>query len=162
MKTNIPVTFVWLFAVFLLCALYAPANGQDCTRASPCEMTLHAMPGENDIHLGYGDTLTLRFDGNRTVLIPNAADWEGEGEGRDIQLRLVEVWKPGALPGTGSIVLAWEFNVKSKKDGHEPADKQHSKVHLYKNPNTASNDWVVDNAVHSDNSVHGGTAHMRQ
>lgn len=158
MKTKMSHTCTCLLAGFLSCGLFSSAIAQDCSQASPCEMTLYAMPGAQDIHVKYGDTLTLSYNGNKTELIPDVEDWEED----KINLKLVEIWRPGTLPGEGGFILAWEFKFKSKKTDHQPPDRDHLRVHLYKNPDSDEAEWVLDNAVHSDNRVHGGTAHMRQ
>ena len=158
MKTKSILVLTLHAVTLLLCGIATQANAEDCTVASPCKQTLYAMPGKSAIHIQYGDTIELSYDGNRTVLIPHVKDWE-DGT---INPRLVAVWQPGALPDEGRIILMWEFQVKSKKTSHVPPDRQHLRVHLYKNPDSAEGDWVIDNAQHSDGDVHGGTAHMRQ
>ncbi|MDH3545497.1 MAG: hypothetical protein OEN22_00255 [Gammaproteobacteria bacterium] len=162
MKTISPVNTALFFGGFLLFGAYLQANAQGCTAPIPCTMTLYMLPGSTSgappSHLEYGDKLVLSFDGNKTVLIPDVADWESGS----INLKPVEVWKPGALPGEGRIVLVWEFKVKSKNDPHVPSDKQHLNMHLYKNPDSGGDDWILDGTIHSDGGIHGGTAHMTQ
>lgn len=158
MTTRISLVSACLVAAVLLAGPFTSASAQDCSPQSPCEMTLYLMPGDQDFHVKYGDTLTLSYDGNKSKLIPNVADWEA-GE---INLKLVEIWQAGTLPGEGRLVLAYEFKFKSKKPDHQPSDRDHERAHLYKNPDSDEPDWVLDNAVHSDGGVHGGTAHMRQ
>jgi hypothetical protein len=158
MKTRSTLTLTLRVTALSLCGIAANANAEDCTVAKPCEQTLYVMPGGSAVHLEYGDTILLKFDGNKTVLVPDVEDWED----KTINPKLVEVWQPGTLSGEGRIILMWEFKVKSEKNSHTPGDKEHTEVRLYKNPDSADVDWIIYNAKHSDGSIHGGTAHMRQ
>lgn len=150
------IIFSLIFGV-LLFGPFGSVSAQDCTSAMPCEQLLQVMPGFSGAHLEYGDSFVIKYDGDKTWLEPDVEDWEDD----DIKLDPTTVWLPGALPGEGKFVLAWEFKVKTVKT-HVPSDKKHEKLRLYKIDNEGENGtWVVDNAKHSDGTIHGGSAHMR-
>jgi hypothetical protein len=155
MKIRRSTFILSLIIGFLLLGPFVSVSAQDCTNATPCEQILQVMPGSSGGHLEYGDSLVIKYDGNKTWLEPDVEDWESD----DINLKPIEVWIPGTLPGEGEMFLMWEFKVKSKKDPHTPPDKKHEKLRLYRMDDEGN--WRVYNATHSDGSIHGGSAHMR-
>ena len=163
MKATTPTRTAFAALLLLLGLVSTPAYAQGpCTPASPCTLKLYMLPpsglAPSPIHLAYGDTIDLSFDGTELTLVPYVANWESE----KIKPKLKILWLPGALPRDGRFVVALEFEVKSKDASHTPSDREHKKIHLYRVPGGGGKNWVVKDAIHSDGTIHGGTAHMTQ
>lgn len=135
-----------------LFGLAMPASAQDCSVQDPCFQTLFVDHNGEEVHLKYGDTLQLKFDGHNTWLIPSAENWEGA------QIKLTPVTKTIKVGLQTKIVTMWQFKMKSTDPGHTPPDGAHSDLLMYRDP--LGDDVYIYNAKHSGGGVHGGSAHM--
>lgn len=152
MKTkNKVLSNVFVAAAMAFGALGA-TSAQACTVADPCVDTLYVMPGSTGLHMAYGDTLTLTFDGNNTWLESSAEDWE------DAKIKLKLVTVKLELAEGDRLVPMWSFKMKNKDPSHVPSDGNHLDLLMHRNP--TGKDVFIYNAKHSDGSIHGGSAHM--
>lgn len=160
-------------------AISAAAQDVTCSKEAPCTMELTVVPSsgsggdEIGFHLVEGDTLTLYFDGkNKTTLTWNATNWDDAvDESPDSELKGKKVdpvshWIPdGDLPGGGTLVTGWEFDMKVKDTHpHDGQNPKHVDLLLFKSPGSDQDQWVIQYGVHEDGDgdTHGGTAHMTQ
>ena len=127
-----------------------PSGNNQCTEL------LHVVDvGPPLSHMQYGDTITLRTNGQNTWIDENVDNWNNPNP---ILLRPTIVVVTNNETGADKIELVWRFDVRV--DNHDvPAgpNVQHTELTLRR----VGDEVEISGALHPNGEIHGGTAHLR-